>query len=326
VRFLRRLAGRFLHAAVLVASVIVFNFALIHLAPGDPVDVIAGEMGGANAELMAQLRAVYGLDRSFPEQLAIYAGKVATGDLGRSYYFNAPVIDLILQRVPATLLLVAAAIVLAVIGGTLLGAIASRRPNGALSHIVTVLSLAGFSAPAFWTGILMILMFASVLPIFPVDGMRNVASGDVSAWSDALDVLHHLVLPAATLGLIYLAQYSRLARASMIEVLSADYVRTARAKGLPERTVVVKHALRNAVIPVVTIAGLQFGQVLAGAVLVETVFAWPGLGRLAYESILRRDSPTLMGILFFSALMVIVANIVTDLLYRVIDPRLRTEG
>jgi peptide/nickel transport system permease protein len=326
VRLLRRLAGRLLHAALLVAAVIVFNFALIHLAPGDPVDVIAGEMGGTNAELMAELRAAYGLDRSFVEQLAIYAGKAATGDLGRSYYFNAPVADLILQRVPATLLLVVAAILLAVIGGTLLGVIASRRPNGALSHVVTVLSLVGFSAPAFWTGILMILMFASALPLFPVDGMRNVARGEVSAWGDALDVLHHLVLPAATLGLIYLAQYSRLARASMIDVLSADYIRTARAKGLPERVVVVKHALRNAIIPVVTIAGLQFGQVLAGAVLVETVFAWPGLGRLAYESILRRDSPTLMGILFFSALMVIAANLVTDTLYRVIDPRLRTEG
>jgi peptide/nickel transport system permease protein len=326
VRLLRRLAGRALHAALLVGAVIVFNFALIHLAPGDPVDVIAGEMGGTNAELMAELRAAYGLDRSFIEQLAIYVGKAASGDLGRSYYFNAPVTDLILQRVPATLLLVVAAILLAVTGGTLLGVLASRRPNGLMSHVVTVLSLVGFSAPAFWTGILMILMFASALPLFPVDGMRNVARGPVSAWGDALDVLHHLVLPAVTLGLIYLAQYSRLARASMIEVLSADYVRTARAKGLPERTVVVKHALRNAVIPVVTIAGLQFGQVLAGAVLVETVFAWPGLGRLAYESILRRDSPTLLGILFFSALIVIAVNILTDILYRVIDPRLRTEG
>jgi len=249
------------------------------------------------------------------------------GDLGRSFYFNAPVAALIAQRVPATLLLVGTAILGAVGLGTLLGVTAARRPAGLLSHAITVLSLVGFAAPVFWTGILLILLFASVLPIFPVEGMRDVARLDTLGWwGRSVDVAYHLVLPAATLGLIYLAQYSRLARASMLEVLGADYIRTARAKGLAERIVIFKHALRNAVLPVVTVVGLQFSQIFSGAVLVETVFAWPGLGRLAYDSILRRDSPTILGILLFSGLIVIVVNLLTDLAYRLVDPRIRTGG
>ncbi|HTT78991.1 MAG TPA: ABC transporter permease [Stellaceae bacterium] len=318
---LRRLA----HAAGLLFAVVLFNFALIHLAPGDPAQVIAGEMGGANAQILAQLRADYHLNQSFADQLWIYIAHVARGDLGRSYYFNAPVAGLIAQRVPATLLLVGTAIVGAVIAGTLLGVAAARRPNGLVSHVITVLSLVGFSAPVFWTGILLILLFASAVPIFPVEGMRNVAElGRLGWWGSGLDVAYHLVLPATTLGLIYLAQYSRLARASMLEALTADYIRTARAKGLAERLVIYKHALRNAMLPLVTVVGLQFSQIFSGAVLVETVFDWPGLGRLAYDSILRRDSPTILGILLFSALIVIGVNILTDLAYRLVDPRIRS--
>ena len=175
----------------------------------------------------------------------------------------------------------------------------------------------------FWTGILLIILFASMLPIFPVSDMRTAGASELG-WSGALDVLHHLVLPACTLGFVYLAQYSRLARASVIEALSADYIRTARARGLPERTVLYKHALRNGVLPVVTMLGLQFGNVLAGAILVETVFNWPGLGRLAFDSVLRRDYPTLLGILLFASLLVVVMNQLTDLAYRLVDPRIKT--
>jgi peptide/nickel transport system permease protein len=210
--------------------------------------------------------------------------------------------------------------------GTFLGVMAARRPNGWTSNFITVFSLIGYSAPVFWTGILLILLFASVVPIFPVGGIRDVTRLGAGWFASTIDILHHLVLPAATLAIIYLAQYSRLARASMLEVLGADYIRTARAKGLTERVVIFKHALRNAVLPVVTIAGLQFSSVLAGAVLVETVFAWPGLGNLAYQSILRRDSPTLLGILLFSAMVVIIVNMLTDLTYRLIDPRIRTSS
>jgi len=327
VGLLSLIARRVLHAFGLLLAVVLFNFALIHLAPGDPAQVIAGEMGGANPEILAQLRAAYHLDRSFAEQLWIYLAQVMQGDLGRSFYFNAPVAALIAQRVPATLLLVGTAILGAVGLGTLLGVTAARRPSGLLSHAITVLSLVGFAAPVFWTGILLILLFASVLPIFPVEGMRDVARlGTLGWWGRSVDVAYHLALPAATLGLIYLAQYSRLARASMLDVLGADYIRTARAKGLAERIVIFKHALRNAILPVVTVVGLQFSQIFSGAVLVETVFAWPGLGRLAYDSILRRDSPTLLGILLFSGLIVIVVNLLTDLAYRLVDPRIRTGG
>lgn len=298
------------------------NFCLIHLAPGDPVQVIAGEMGGASPEVIAALRAKYGLDHSLLEQMFTYLGKVAHGDFGYSYYFNQPVLGLILQRLPATLYLAAASLVVAVLIGTVLGVISARRPNGLLSHGVTVLSLAGHAAPIFWTGLLLLLLFGSVWPILPVNGMTDVVNPKTGL-AYAADVAKHLVLPSITLGLVFVAQYSRLARVNMIDVLSADYIRTARAKGLPERVVLVKHALRNTLIPIVTVIGLQFGNLFAGAVLVETVYSWPGMGRLVFDSILRRDYPTLMGVLFFSAVMVIAANILTDLVYRLIDPRIR---
>jgi peptide/nickel transport system permease protein len=207
--------------------------------------------------------------------------------------------------------------------GTLLGVFASRRPDSFASSAVTILSLVGYAMPVFWTGILLVILFGKVWPIMPIAGMRDVRQFGLGGWSAVVDVLHHLVLPALTLTIIYLAQYSRLARASMLEVLGSDYIRTARAKGLSEWMVTFKHALRNALMPVVTIAGLQFGHLISGAVLVETVFSWPGLGTLALGAIHGRDYPTLLGVLTFSSMLVIVANLVTDLSYRWIDPRLR---
>ncbi len=310
------------YAVGMLLAVVVLNFLLLQIAPGDIADTIIGEMGGATPEMEAEIRASYGLDRPLAEQLLVYVGNIAQGDLGYSYYFNRPVLEVILHRVPATLLLVVAALLFAILVGTFLGVVAARRPNGWFSHAVTVLALVGYSAPVFWTGLMLLILFASVLPIFPVSGMVSPIF-DGGPLARAVEVAHHLVLPALTLGIIYLAQYSRLSRASMLDVLGADYIRTARAKGLAERVVVYKHALRNAILPVVTIAGLQFGQLFAGAVLVETVFNWPGMGLLAYDSILRRDTPTIMGVLFFSALLVIVANMLTDLAYRLIDPRIR---
>ena len=170
---------------------------------------------------------------------------------------------------------------------------------------------------------MLVILFASVFPIFPVSDMRAVDSSGGGGWRDMLDVAHHLVLPSVTLGLVYLAQYSRLARASMLEVLGSDFIRTARAKGLAERVVLYKHALRNAVLPVITVLGLQFGNVMAGAILVETVFNWPGLGRLAFEAVLRRDYPTVLGVLLFASVVVLVMNQLTDLAYRLVDPRIK---
>jgi peptide/nickel transport system permease protein len=326
MRLLIALAIRLAYAAILVVAVIVLNFLLIRLAPGDPVETIAGAMGGMTEELRAQLVQAYGLDLSLPQQLLRYLERMLSGDLGYSYFFNLPVSGLILERVPQTVLLVVVAVAVSLLAGTALGVLASRRPNGWFSQSLTVLSVVGYAAPVFWTGIMLIIVFAAWLPLFPVSGMDDIANAGNGWFAYALDVAHHLVLPVATLSIIYVAQYSNLARASMLDVLGADYIRTARAKGLSEGSVYFKHALKNAILPVVTVAGLQFGNLLAGAILVETVFNWPGLGRLAFESILRRDHPTILGILFCSACMVIIANLLTDLVYRAIDPRIRTVG
>jgi peptide/nickel transport system permease protein len=317
------LAKRLAYAVGLILAVLSINFMLIHAAPGDPAMVIAGEMGGADAATLEQIRKTYGLDRPLGEQYLTYITRAAQGDLGQSYLYNQPVTDLILQRLPATILLVLSALLTAIAVGTIVGVWASRRPHSVGSGAVTVLSLVGYSMPTFWTGILLVILFGKIIPIMPIAGMRDVRIYG-GWWVTSLDILHHLVLPAFTLAIVYMAQYSRLSRASMLEVLSSDYIRTARAKGLAERLVIWKHALRNALMPVVTIAGLQFGNLVSGAVLVETVFSWPGLGTLAFDSILGRDYPTLLGVLFFSSVLVILANQLTDLTYRWIDPRLRS--
>jgi peptide/nickel transport system permease protein len=317
----KSLSQRIGNAVILLLAVLVLNFTLIHIAPGDPVEVLAGEMGGATPELLAEIRADFGLDQPFHVQLLTYLGNVLQGDLGYSFYYDKPVTELILDRIGATLLLVITALVFALLVGTALGVASAQKRNSLLSNVVTILSLAGFSAPVFWIGIMLILLLAVAVPIFPIAGMVSADEPEGTV-AYILDVAQHLVLPVLTLASIYLAFYSRLARASMLEVLESDYIRTARAKGLSRFLVVYKHALRNAVLPVVTFAGLQFAQVVSGAVLVETVFAWPGLGTLAFESILRRDSPTLLGILFFSAVLVLIVNIVVDIAYRIIDPRI----
>ena len=319
---LRFIAQRLLQALLLIAAVVVLNFALVHAAPGDPVETIAGASGGMSEELKAELRQSYGLDKPLPVQLGVYLARVVQLDLGYSYFFNLPVSGLIAERIPATLLLVVCSVLWAFLAGTALGVLAARKPNGWLSQAITVLSMVGFAAPVFWSGMMLVILFAAVIPIFPISDMRSVdASG--GGWRDMLDVVHHIVLPSVTLGLVYLAQYSRLARASMLEVLGADFIRTARAKGLAERFVLYKHALRNAVLPVITVLGLQFGNVMAGAILVETVFNWPGLGRLAFEAVLRRDYPTVLGVLLFSSVVVLVMNQLTDLAYRLVDPRIK---
>lgn len=314
---------RLMLAAGLLVAVLAINFTLIHAAPGDPASVIAGEMGGGDDQVIASIKKAYGLDQPLPIQFFKYIGKSLRGDLGQSYTYSRPVIDLIQDRIGATILLVLTALILAIVIGTLLGVFASKRPDSVASGAVTVLSLIGYAMPVFWTGLLLVILFGKVWPVLPIAGMRDVRQFGVTGWGAVIDVLHHLILPALTLTIVYIAQYSRLARSSMLEILGSDYIRTARAKGLSEWVVTFKHALRNALIPVVTIAGLQFGNLISGAVLVETVFSWPGLGTLAFDAILGRDYPTLLGVLTFSALLVIVANLLTDLSYRWIDPRLR---
>jgi len=319
------LAKRIGYGIVLLIAVLVLNFTLITIAPGDIADSIAGDMGGADAEVLAEIRTRYGLDQPFLVQLWRYVSSVAMFDLGYSYFYNTPVTDLILQRLPATLLLVFSSQILAISVGLLMGVMAARKPNSISNLIVTFLSLFGFAAPVFWTGILLIILFVSVWPVFPVGGMMSASLIGAPFLERAVNIAYHLVLPMVTLASIYLALYSRLTRASMQEVLGSDYVRTARAKGLAENKVFYKHALKNSLGPLVTVAGLQFSAVISGAVVVETVFSWPGLGTLALQSILARDTPTIMGILFFSSFVVIIVNIITDLVLRSIDPRIRAD-
>ena len=314
------IVNRLVYAFVLLFAVLVLNFTLMHLAPGDVADTISQSMGGADEELLIEIRKDYGLDQPYFQQLATYIGKVLRFDLGHSFFFNEPVSKLVLERVPATLLLVITAQILALLLGVVLGVYSARKPNGMMSHFVTFFALFGYSAPVFWTGILLLIAFSLHIPLFPVAGMRDVTI-EGNFWIHAIDVMKHMVLPVVTLASIFLALYSRLARATMIETLGTDFVRTARAKGLPERQVVYKHALRNSLSPVVTLAGLQFSAVVSGAVLVEAVFSWPGLGTLAFQSIIARDTPTILGILFFSALVVIIGNLLTDLALRFVDPR-----
>ena len=322
---MKQIAARIAWSVGLILAVIVMCFSLVHLAPGDAALVIAGESGAGDPELIEQIREDLGLDDPYLVQLSRYVGDVASGDFGTSSRFNEPVTSLIGDRIWPTILLVTTALVFAIVIGVLVGVFTARRPESPVSHGVTVFSLVGYSMPVFWTGYLLIIAFASNVRWFPVAGMRDVRF-EGNRFEEWLDIAHHLVLPALTLGLIYLAQYSRLSRASMLEVLQSDYVRTARAKGLAERKVVYKHALRNAVIPVITIAGLQFGALLSGALLVETVFNWPGLGRLAADSVFQRDAPVLLGVLICSAVLVVVINILTDVVYRMIDPRIRVGG
>jgi peptide/nickel transport system permease protein len=286
------------------------------------VTAMIGDMGGATPELVAKLRADYGLDQSLFTQLYTYISKMIQGDLGMSFTHGVPVMDLVLDHLPATILLVMTAFLLAIVLGTVLGIIAAQKPKSLFNHVITVLSLSGFAAPIFWTGLMMLIAFAYYFPIFPAFGMTT--PGFIGTALEAFfDVLKHLVLPAVTLASVYVAVYSRLARASMLDVLGSDYIRTARSKGLTQRVVVYKHALKNGILPVVTMAGLQFSQLIAGAVVVETVFGWPGIGQLAFNAILRRDHPVLLGILFLSTLVVVIANLITDFSYRILDPRIK---
>jgi peptide/nickel transport system permease protein len=318
----RFVGRRLLGAVILTLAAAVLNFLLIHAAPGDPALMLAGEAGGTSEETLRAIRVSFGLDRPLPVQLLVYLGALARGDLGFSYFYRQSVVGLILDRLPATLLLAATALGLAWVVGVASGVLAARRPRALCSNVLSVVSLVGFAMPAFWTAIMLLLLFSVDVEWFPTHGMTTIGlTGGPAA--HALDVARHLVLPAVSLAVIFVAVYSRLTRASMMDALVSDFVRTARAKGLGEPVILVKHALRNALLPVVTIAGIQVGQVLAGAILIETVFSWPGMGRLAFESILRRDYPLLLGILLFSSVAVIVTNLVTDVVYGVLDPRIR---
>lgn len=318
-QLLNYILRRVLEGVPILLCILVLNFLLIHAAPGDPATYLAGQMQ-ATEEFQEKLRREFGLDRPLHVQLAVYLGKVLRGDLGYSYRYREEVTSLVMSRLGNTLLLMGSGFVLATAAGILLGVIASQRAYSFGDHLATFLALAGYSMPVFWLGQLLLITLSLGLGWFPAQGMASLRLR-ATGFDAFVDRLHHLVLPATTYAIYHLTLVFRLTRGKMQEILKEDYIITARAKGLDERNVVYRHGLRNALLPVVTVLGINFGFMLAGSVLVETVFAWPGMGRLMYEGILARDYPVLMGVFTVVSVMVILANIVTDVVYSFIDPR-----
>jgi len=308
-------------SVVVLGIVLLLQFILVHLAPGDIADVIAGDVQSGDPEFIAQLRRDLGLDQSMSVQFVLYVGRLLTLDFGVSHAFNLPVLTLILDRLPATLLLMFTAIALAFVAGAALGTLAAAFRGRWPDVAVTVAALLFYATPVFLVGIGLILIFTVWLRWLPMSGMY-VTWVEHTWRSFIADVALHLIMPALSLSLFYVAIYTRLMRATMLEILSQDYVRTAWAKGLSPSRVVLRHAARNALLPMITMLGLQVSSLLGGAVLVETVFGWPGIGRLAFEAVFRRDVPLVMGILFLSSVLVLVVNLLVDLVYTRLDPRI----
>ena len=316
----RIVVRRLANAVPVLAIVAVGLYCLLELAPGDAVYAYLSGSGAGDAGLVAQLRQQWGLDRSFGARLVSYLLSLLTLDFGWSVAFSRPVREVVLDRMGNTLLLMSAAISFSFCAGTLLGVMAGSRPRSWRDRVLSLLSLALYAAPGFWLGLMMIVVFAVKLSWFPLGGIATIGEPRVGL-DRVLDMAWHLTLPAAALGLVYLALYLRLMRAGMLEAWRSDYVRTARAKGLTRRRIVWRHVARNALLPVVTMLGLQAAAMLGGSVVVESVFAIPGLGRLAYEAVRQRDVPLLLGIILAGTLLVILVNLLVDLAYARLDPR-----
>ncbi len=317
-------ARRCFKALLVIFFVIAINFALIRAAPGDPATILAGESGAVDAGFVERVRQEYGLDKPLPVQLLTYMKQLLTFQLGDSYRENRPVKDIILEKLPATLLLTLSAFVFSVVVGVALGIAAARRAGTWVDTLITAGSLVFFAMPLFWIGLLAIVFFSMKLGWLPPYGMSTVGA-DLSGWAAVVDIAKHLVMPAVTLGLFYVAIYTRVTRAAALEVMDQDFVKTARAKGVPERRVWRRHILRNSLLPVITFVSLQAGHILGGSVLIETVFAWPGIGRLAFDSLFQRDYNLLLAVFFVSSVMVVIFNLIADMLYSVADPRIELQ-
>jgi peptide/nickel transport system permease protein len=304
--------------------VITIGFVIVHLAPGDPLTYLLGSYNVTPAVIEAA-RHRLGLDRPLIDQYFIYLAEVMKGDLGYSIMEQRPVYDIIMERYPATLLLMISSIAFGTVIGILSGVYAAKGELTMKDHVITTISVAGFSVPPFWLGMMLILMFSFYFKILPTSGMIDPRAG--GGWLETgFDVLKHLILPALTLSLFFYAIIARLTRENVLEELDKNYVVTARAKGLKEDNVLFRHALRNALIPIVTVIGLNIGIMVGGAVLVETVFSWPGVGLLIYDSILNRDYPLVIGSFIFLSISVPLANIATDLVYTAVNPKVRYEA
>ncbi len=321
-RLLRYVMRRLLQAVPVVLGVVVLNFLLLQLAPGDAATVLAGEAGGAPFEYIQQLRQRFGLDQPVLVQLGLYVKNILALDLGYSFRNQSPVLPLILARLWPTLLLMGTTLILSVAGGVLLGLLAAIWVRTWKDHVISFAAIIAYAMPLFWIGLMLILVFSIKLDWLPTSGMEDAAAF-YEGWERVVDISKHLVLPSVTLSLFYMALYARLMRATMLEQRGLEYVTTARAKGLTERQITLRHMVRNALLPVVTVAGVQVGGLLGGSVIVESVFAWPGLGQLAFQSLFARDLNLLLGIFFISSCLVVVVNIIVDIIYLILDPRIR---
>jgi peptide/nickel transport system permease protein len=312
------LFGRALQSLLLLWLVSMIGFAVLHLTPGGPLSQFALVPGMTQARL-AEIAHEMGLDRSLPVQYWEWASRLLTGDWGRSYRDQSPVLDVIGSHLFATLELMATAILIAVLLGVWIGVMGAVRRYSVADMLATVGAMVALSIPTFWFGLVVIYVFSVRLQWLPAGNMYTVGDGSL------LDFLHHLIAPALVLALVEVAVWSRYMRASMIDVINQDYIRTARAKGLPEKRVLIRHALRNALLPMITLAGLELPTLLGGALVTETVFTWPGMGRLFLDSLGYRDYPVVMGILMVSALLVLLGNLLADILCAVADPRIRLD-
>jgi peptide/nickel transport system permease protein len=314
VRLLRR---RLIQAVPLILGVIIINFCLIHLAPGSFLELMTAENQVSDPATVAHLRELYGLQDPIWLQLIKYIWALLHLDFGFSYRQNLPVFDAIWMDLPATLLLMLSSIVLAFSVGVAAGVVASVRVRTIWDTLISVIAMFFFAAPSFWLGTMLVVLFSVKLGVLPVGGMATIGSD-----GGLFDVLRHLILPTLALGLFYAAIYARVMRSSMLEVAQADFVRTARAKGLSRNRVTISHVLRNAMLPVITILGGQVGTVLAGSVVIESVFSWPGIGSLLFDSVSSRNYPVVIGITVLGSVVVIAANILVDLVYMWLDPRI----
>lgn len=313
---------RLLQTIPVVVGVVIVNFLLLQMAPGDLATVLAGEAGGAPKEYIDQLRARFGHDKPVYVQLFNYLTNLLVLDLGYSFRQSAPVLDLLIARLGPTLLLMGATLVLSLGLGILLGLLAALWVRTWKDNVISVAAILVYATPLFWVGLMLVLVLSIKLDWFPTSGMEDVVAFN-EGWARVVDIAHHLVLPTVTLSLFYVALYVRLMRASMLEQRGLDYVVTARAKGQTERKITTRHVFRNALLPVVTMAGVQTGALLGGSVVVEAIFAWPGLGQLAFQSLFARDYNLLLGIFFMSAVLVVAVNLIVDIVYVFLDPRIR---
>jgi peptide/nickel transport system permease protein len=318
---LQLIRRRLITSIPVLLIVIVLTFLLLEFASGDAVDAYLVSMGGGDATIAQGLRESYGLDQSRLARLWVYLSSLARLDLGWSITFNRPVLDLILERLPNTLLLMGSATALAFGLGTALGIIAGAKPESATDRTLSTLSLILYAIPSFWLGLVLSIVFAVQLRWLPGSGLETIAAGKTGL-ARAADIARHLVLPVATLGLIYMALFLRVVRSSMGDIWRQDFIAFARAKGLSRRRILLRHVTRNALLPLVTLLGLQSASMLGGSVVVESIFAIPGFGRLAQEAVTNRDTPLLVGIILTSAVLVVLVNLMVDLVYSRLDPRL----